>query len=191
MKFNNTINPDFPFIMGEKVYLRPICKDDLPTLLRWSNDHETRKLIGEVFPMDPSENEKWVENVRNDKNRVWFMVALKENNRVIGEAGLLRMFHPWRTTDLTMIIGEEEARGKGYGSEAIKLLLDYAFGNLNFHRVSIGVVGFNKKAIEFYKKAGFKEEGIQRDGYYYNHKYYDFVMMSILDSEFRKRFGIL
>ncbi|MCG2821153.1 MAG: GNAT family N-acetyltransferase [Candidatus Atribacteria bacterium] len=86
-------------------------------------------------------------------------------------------------------MGEKDAWGKGYGTEAILLLIDYAFRRLNFHRVAIGVVGFNEKAIRFWEKVGFKKEGIQRDGYSYNHKYYDFVMMSILEDEFRELHG--
>lgn len=65
-------------------------------------------------------------------------------------------------------------------------MLDYAFGYLNFHRIAIGVVGFNESALRFYEKVGFKREGIQRDGYFYNHQYHDFVMMSLLDTEFEK-----
>ncbi|MBU2439364.1 GNAT family N-acetyltransferase [bacterium] len=117
------------------------------------------------------------------------VIVIKENDRLIGEAGLLRMFHAWRTTDISIIIGEKDAWGKGYGTEAILLLIDYAFRRLNFHRVAIGVVGFNEKAIRFWEKVGFKKEGIQRDGYSYNHKYYDFVMMSILEDEFRELHG--
>jgi len=63
--------------------------------------------------------------------------------------------------------------------------MDYAFGYLNMHRVSLGVVGFNRRALRFYEKVGFKQEGIQRDGYYHDHAYHDFVMMSILEDEFR------
>jgi diamine N-acetyltransferase len=96
------------------------------------------------------------------------------------------MFHAWRTTDLSIILGDPGARGQGYGSEAIFLLMNYAFGFLNFHRISIGVVGFNEAAIRFYEKAGFKKEGLERDGYYFNHCYSDFVMMSILEDEFRE-----
>ena len=58
-------------------------------------------------------------------------------------------------------------------------------GTLSFHRVSIGVVGFNERALRFYEKVGFKREGIQRDGYFHNHRFYDFVMMSILEDEYR------
>lgn len=190
MKFEHQINPVNPFLMGERIYLRPVCKGDLDSLQRWANDPETRKLIGEVMPTGAVETEKWFEDLIDDESRVWFIIVLRENNKIIGETGLLRMSHPWRATDLTMIIGEEDERGKGYGSEAINLLLDFAFGSLNFHRISIGVVGFNEKAINFYEQVGFKKEGVQREGYFYNHKYYDFVMMSIMDREYREMRGI-
>lgn len=173
------------FLSGERVYLRPLEKRDLAVLQGWMNDPETRGQIGEVMPTNQAGMEDYFERVRADTSRVWFVVALKENDRVIGEAGLLRMFFPWRTTDLTMIIGDKSAQGQGYGTEAIRLLLDYAFGYLNFHRVSIGVVGSNERALRFYEKVGFKQEGIQRDGYYYNYRYQDFVMMSLLDDEFK------
>ena len=174
------------FLIGERVYLRPLEKEDLPLVRKWANDPEIRALIGEVTPMSQAGAEEWFERVRADRDRVWFIVALKEDDRSIGEAGLLRMFPAWRTTDLSIIVGEKDAWDKGYGSEAIRLLLDYAFGTLNFHRVAVGVVGFNERAIRFYEKAGFKQEGIQRDGYYCNHAYHDFVMLSILEDEFRE-----
>jgi RimJ/RimL family protein N-acetyltransferase len=86
---------------------------------------------------------------------------------------------------LSIILGDKTAWRQGYGAEALYLLLDYAFGSLNFHRVAIGVVGSNERALRFYAKAGFRKEGLQRDGYYYRHAYQDFVMMSILEDEFR------
>ncbi|KYK38303.1 MAG: hypothetical protein AYK18_07825 [Theionarchaea archaeon DG-70] len=175
-----------PFLVGDRVYLRPVESEDLPSICTWANDPETRKLTGEVLPMSMKKANEFLEKIQEDKERVWFSVVLKENDRLIGEAGLLRMFYPWRTTDLTLIIGEKDCWGKGYGTEAIHLLLDYAFGYLNFHRVAVGVVGFNENALHFYEKVGFKKEGAQRDGYYYNHTYYDFVMMSILEDEYKR-----
>jgi RimJ/RimL family protein N-acetyltransferase len=114
------------------------------------------------------------------------VIVLKRNGRVIGEAGLLRMFRPWRNTDMTIIIGEKDAWGKGYGTEAGHLLLDYAFNRLGFHRISIGVVGFNKRALRFWENLGFKKEGVERDEYFYDNRYSDGIMMSILENEFRK-----
>jgi RimJ/RimL family protein N-acetyltransferase len=132
--------------------------------------------------------EQYLERINSDAARIWFVVVLKENERVIGEAGLLRIFYPWRNTDLTIILGDKFAWGKGYGREATLLLLDYAFGALAMHRVSIGVVGFNDRALRFYEKIGFKREGIQRDGYFFNHQFSDFVMMSILEDEYRAQY---
>ena len=173
------------FLIGNQVYLRPVEKGDINRLYSWSNDPEIRGLTGEVFPTVQSSVEEFLTRLQTDNSRVWFGIVLKDNDQLIGEAGLLRMFPAWRTTDLSLIIGDKAAWGKGYGTDAMQLLLDYAFGYLNFHRVAIGVVGTNTRALQFYDKVGFKREGIQRDGYYYNHAYQDFVMMSILDTEFR------
>ena len=177
------------FLIGKRLYLRPLKKEDLIYIRKWSNDPEVRKLIGEVAPMSQADADKFFERVDNDNTREWFVFVIKENERVIGEGGLLRMFPAWRTTDISLIIGEKDAWGKGYGTEAILLLLDYAFRCLKFHRVAIGVVGFNERAIRFWEKVGFKKEGIQRDGYYYDNRYYDFVMMSLLDHEFLELYG--
>jgi len=186
---NNGASTDAPFLIGERVLLRTIEVDDLPLIRKWANDPEVRRLTGEAMPMSKAGAEKFLEKVRQDSERVWFVIVVKDRDQVIGEAGLLRMFHPWRTTDLTLIIGDREMRGQGYGTEAILLLLDYAFGYLGFHRVSVGVVGFNERALRFYEKVGFKREGVQRDGYYYDHTFSDFVMMSILEDEFRQLQG--
>ena len=177
------------FLVGRKVILRPVERDDLVLIKRWANDPQLRRLTGAVKPMTEKQLEAFYERTQDQNERVWFIVVLREGEKPIGEAGLLRMFPPWRTTDLTMIIAEEEARGKGYGSEAMDLLLDYAFGALNFHRVAVGVVGFNEKALAFYEQVGFQREGVQRDGYYIDHRYHDFVMMSILENEFRAARG--
>jgi len=173
-------------LVGEKVLLRPFSKKDLPHIQRWSNDADLRRLTGEFVPMSKAEAEKFYKELRTDENRAWFTIVLKDEGRVIGEAGLLRMFRPWRCTDMTIVIGEKDARGKGYGKEAGHLLLSYAFEHLGFHRVSAGVVGFNKTALRFWKSLGFMKEGVHRDEYFCDNEYSDFIMMSILENEFRK-----
>jgi RimJ/RimL family protein N-acetyltransferase len=174
-----------PFLISERLYLRPIERRDLPILHTFFNDPQIRALTGEVRPTSESGMEAFLERIGNDPERVWFAIVLKDGDRVIGECGLLRMFPTWRTTDMSMIIGDQAAWGLGYGTEAVHLLLDYAFGSLNFHRIAIGVVSSNERALDFWEKAGFKREGLQRDGYFIRHHYEDFVMLSLLEDEFR------
>ena len=176
-------------LIGERIFLRPLEKRDLTHVQRWENDSELRKLIGEVAPMSRAEVEKWYKDLLADQDRLWFAIVLKKNKRVIGEAGLLRMFRPWRSTDMTIIIGEKDEWRKGYGKEVGQLLLSYAFEHLGFHRVSIGVVGFNENALKFWKSLGFRKEGVERDAHFYDDKYTDGIMMSILEDEYRKNMG--
>ncbi len=87
---------------------------------------------------------------------------------------------------MTIIIGEKDEWGKGYGTEGDHLLLHFAFRQLEFHRISVGVVGFNKRALKFWESLGFKKEGVERDSYYYDNQYSDGIMMSILEDEYRE-----
>lgn len=174
-------------ITGDRLYLRPYKKADLKFMLRWMNDPEILGLVGEVHPWSKRDLDDFYARVEQERDRAWFSIVLKEGDRVIGETGLLRAFWPWKTTDLTIEINERDAWNQGYGTEAISLLLSWAFDRLGFHRVSIGVVGFNERALHFYEKNGFRREGVLRDGYLYQGRYYDFVMMSILEGEFQER----
>jgi len=176
-------------LTGRRVCLRPVAREDLVHLRRWLKDAEIKGLIGEVAPMSKVDSERFLERVRADTGRAWFMVVVKENNKVIGEAGLLRMDRAWRATDVSVIIWDRDEWVKGYGTETVLLLLNHAFEYLGFHRAAIGVVGFNERALRFWEKLGFRKEGIQRDGYYYDGRYHDFVMMSILEDEFRQLRG--
>lgn len=171
-------------IVGERLYLRPYRQEDLEFMFKWMNDKEILSLVGEVEPWSKKILAEFYDAVKNQKDRAWFSVVLKDGDRVIGETGLLRAFWPWRTTDLTIEINEKDVWNQGYGTETINLLLTWIFDTLGFHRVSIGVVGFNERALHFYEKNGFRREGILREGYLYEGKYYDFIMMSILEDEF-------
>lgn len=172
-------------LIGRRVCLRPFGKNDVDYIQKWSSDPEIRKLTGEAAPMGRMEAGKLYKELRADKEPLWFMIVLKKTGRVIGEAGLLRMFKPWRCSDMSTIIGEKDAWGKGYGTEAGRLLLDYIFGRLGFHRVSVGVAALNERALRFWEGLGFKREGVEREGYYCDNEYSDFIMMSILEEEYK------
>jgi RimJ/RimL family protein N-acetyltransferase len=175
------------FLEGERIILRTLKKDDLDILFQLSTDKEVCDLIGEVYPITEGEINDYYDRLQKTDNRISFVVIDKEKNVIIGETGLLRIFAPWRTADLSIIIWDRNYWGKGYGKEIAKLIMGYAFNDINVHRLSIGVVGFHEGGLKFWKSVGFKEEGRQTEGYYKNGIYSDFIMMYILEDEYRNK----
>ena len=169
-------------IKGTKIILREQRAEDAKFFAHWFNQP---KIMFQCGFAEPTDEEKERTNILVNHKRedaLWFTITDLEGN-IIGETGLLRMFPAWRCTDLSIIIPDPKMQRKGYGSEAIRIMLDLAFRRYEMNRVSIGVVALNANALAFYKKIGFKEEGIQEQGYYYEGRFSDFVMMRILRQE--------
>lgn len=177
----------YHFLESERLRLRPFEQADADFFLRWMNDPRTRGLVGESRPMSRDGAVRYIDRVNTAADRVWLAVVRKEDGKLVGETGLLRMNPDWRTTDLTIIIPDPADQRSGYGSEAVRLMLGYAFGHLGFHRVAIGVVGFNTQALGFYRKLGFVQEGVQQEGYFWDNRFHDFVMLRMLEREFWER----
>ena len=171
-----------PEIIGEKVILRPYREEDAEFFTHWYNNPE---VMFECGFHEGTTLEQELKKIRRpeDSDEDWYAVTDKITGRIVGETGLLRMWPHWRTTDMSVIIPNPADQGKGYGGEATCLMLARAFGHYNMNRVSIGVVGLNAPALAFYDKIGFKQEGIQEQGYFYNGEFSDFIMMRILRSE--------
>ena len=169
-------------IKGRKVILRAQREEDAAFFTYWFNQPRIMFQCGFTEPTDLETELKYINEYHRSEDSVWFTITDTDGS-ILGETGLLRMFPAWHCTDLTIIIPDPEKQKQGYGTEAVRLMLDMAFGEYDMNRVSIGVVGLNKEALQFYRKAGFRQEGIQEQGYYYGGEYSDFVMMRILRSE--------
>ena len=173
------------FMESERIKLRPVQKDDLKKLAELMSDREIGVLSGEVYPITEREMDNFYDRCQKTDDRIWFVIIDKETNSIIGETGFLRIFMPWRTTDYSLMIWNRNYWAKGYGKETANLMLEYGFNSLNFHRIAIGVVGNNERGLRFWKSIGFKEEGKQKDGFFNNGEYSDFIMMYLLDEEYR------
>lgn len=173
-------------IEGERVILRRPVDEDAFYFARWYNEPDVMAKCGFTEKTTVENELAMIRKYNESKDRDWYTVTDKSNH-IIGETGLLRMFPEWHCTDFTIILPDPKDQGKGYGTEVTKLMFDLAFNHWNFNRISIGVVGFNTSALKFYEKVGFKKEGIQEQGYYYNNEFSDFVMMRILKSEYMQR----
>jgi len=169
-------------IVGKNIILRPLCENDAAFLVHWHNQPEIMFQCGFV---NPTTQEAQLEAIQKPEpaDRDWYAVT-DLTGKIVGETGLLRIWRHWFCTDLTIIIPNPDDQSKGYGFEAVQLMLNRAFSHYNLNRVSIGVVGLNTKAISFYERLGFVKEGIQEQGYFYNGEFSDFVMMRILKSEY-------
>ena len=171
-------------IRGKRIILREQREEDAPFFTYWFNQPQVMFQCGFEKPTSEEEVRRCITVNHRSEDSVWFTVTDLEGS-IIGETGLLRRFPAWRQTDLTIIIPDPRAQHKGYGTEAVGIMLDMAFNKYQMHRVSIGVVGLNAEALRFYRKIGFKQEGILEEAYYYNGEYSDFVMMRILSREWK------
>jgi RimJ/RimL family protein N-acetyltransferase len=179
-----------PILTSHHVTLKPLTESDLPYFVKGYSDPEILRLNCGVEPWTEEKYAQWYRNICNDANKVWFTIVVNANQRVIGDAGLLRMFTPWKTTDMSVGIGEKDLWGRGYGTEAGRRLLQYVFDELGFHRVAINVEGVNTRAVRFWTGLGFQHEGIARESYYYDGQYSDFIMMSLLEDEYRQKYDL-
>lgn len=172
-------------IRGKHVVLREQRDEDAAFFACWFSQPRIMFQCGFTEPTDVEKELRTIREYHRTEDSVWFTVTDLEGN-VIGETGLLRMFPAWHCTDLTVIIPDPERQRRGYGTEAIRLMLDLAFDGYGMNRVAIGVVGLNTEALAFYERVGFRREGIQEQGYLYEGEYSDFVMMRILRSEWKR-----
>jgi [ribosomal protein S5]-alanine N-acetyltransferase len=176
---------DFPFLIGERVYLRPVEMEDVDRFVRWFNDPEVRTTISSTTPMSHLREREFVEKLYKDNRDVVLAVVAKERDVHIGVAGLHGIGMPNRSATFGIAIGEKTYWDKGYGTEATKLMLNYGFGTLALHRIMLLVYDFNPRGIHVYGKLGFKEEGRKRESVFRGGKFQDEILMGILESEWK------
>lgn len=172
-------------IRGEKVLLRAIEPEDIRQLWEWTQDEETMRLRD--YPAPPSslaEAEKEYENSIGNPSDNLRLAIVTQDGELIGEESLRNIEHRSGIADFTIAIGNKAYWGRGYGSDATRCLMKYAFDQLNLHRVTLYVHNFNERAIRAYEKCGFRREGLLRESYYLDGGYSDVVVMGLLRDEF-------
>ncbi len=168
---------------GELVTLRPIEPDDYPLLTVFANDIDV-ELLGGGDPPTPTPQASvasaW-EQARENSDSINFAVTANEaTGKLIGMCGLFRQDQIGRTAELGITIGVREYWGRGFGREAVRLLVDYAFSMRNIRKVHLSVHATNPRAIRSYTAAGFVEEGRLQQHVWSNGAYVDLVLMGRL-----------
>lgn len=172
------------FLEGKDIYFRALTDEDMEFILDSYNTPSVRAFTGETRPFGCPEGDVVI-NQRNEE-RIWFGLVEKETDALIGEAGLSKISQEWGGAELSLVIPSADKQSRGYGGEALNLLLRYAFGTLRLHRIYVTVADFNTRALHFFERNGFLKEGVQQQAYFYDFKYRDLIMLRILEGEFKR-----
>lgn len=166
-------------LRGQRVWLSALGREDAAVIVHWDTDSAFLRLLDAAPAVPRTEEEvvRWLESAHRDHNRYVFGIRLLISDELIGWLELDDIQWNHRTCGLGIGIGSAMHRGRGYGSEALTLALDFAFYELNLHRVGLTVFAYNYRAIALYEKLGFVREGasrehLQRDGQRYDLLHY-------------------
>jgi len=176
-------NPRVVFLTDGVVTLRPVFKTDLPFLLSCANDPSVRQYIGRYLPQLEADEEEWL--IRMSKNKQTDIVfAIEVEGAMIGIMGIHKINWKDRTGDTGAMIRDSELRGKGYGTRAKMMVLDYAFHELNLRKICSAAIAFNVASLRFNEKCGYKEEGRRRKQVWKNGEYHDLVLTAVFQEDF-------
>jgi RimJ/RimL family protein N-acetyltransferase len=168
---------------AELVELSPLTDADSEVMLRWINDRDLVLLSSAYRPVDEAAHREWFDAIRRRPDVAIFGIRERAGGRLVGSCQLLGISAAHRKAELQIRIGEADARGRGYGKEAVRLLLDFAFRDLNLHRVELTVLAGNEPAIRLYESTGFVREGTLRQAAHIDGRYVDLVVMAIIRDE--------
>ena len=172
----------FKKLEGKHVYISPMNIEDAEIYTKWLNDPEIVQYLSLRNSLVSISGERsYIENFA--KVEFNMCIVKKENDELIGNIGLMDLDYKNGTAELGIFIGEKENLGKGYGTEAINLLINYAFKELRLHSIYLRTYDINERAQKAYEKCGFKEFGRRHESIYMNGKYHDVIYMELINKK--------
>ncbi|HVN87809.1 MAG TPA: GNAT family protein [Candidatus Binatia bacterium] len=172
-----------PFRIGSAIYLRPLEREDAPLFVTWLNDPEVTRTLNVYRPVDLPSEEEFIATIPKSDTDFVFGVALIATDHLIGTTGLHDVDWKNRHASFGINVGAKHEWGKGYGTDATVLTLQYAFETLNLHRVRLLVYEHNARAIRLYENVGFQREGLLREDRYHEGRYWNTITMAMLRDE--------
>ena len=175
-------------IEGSRVVLRRHRVDDLPDVRRWYRDPELARLTRYTLrPMSDEEIDRFFHGRLMSPESVAYAIDVRDTGRLIGLTTFSNLDPDNGSVMFHISIGEVDAWGNGYGTEATELMLRLAFERIGLHRVGLSVFSFNERAIRAYQKAGFLIEGREREAIMRDGERWDEIAMGVLAPEWRQR----
>jgi RimJ/RimL family protein N-acetyltransferase len=177
-----------PFLIGDKVYLRPLEKADAVRCVPWANDPAVTRTLKLFRPLNLQAEEQFIDRTTQSEHSLVLAIAIQATDQHIGNVGFESIDFRTRATAFGIMIGEKTEWGKGYGTEATRLLIQHGFHTLNLNRIWLHVYEYNAAAIHIYQKLGFQREGTLRQDTYRDGRYWDTIVMGLLRPEWEEQF---
>jgi len=171
---------------GKKVRLRSLRNDDIMVLFEWINDPELIRFTNNYRPISEVEQRAWFHSLYEQENQIVLGIEVRRGKKLIGTCGLYSIEWLNRKAEVRIKIGDKSYWGRGGGREAMELLVEFAFSDLNLRRLWLKVLPTNISALKLYKNVGFEEEGTLRDDLYIQGKYHDLIVMGLLRGNMKK-----
>lgn len=172
----------------EKIYLSPLLAKDSKTLFDWINERDLVVFNSGYKPTHEFNHLAWFESIVKKQDVFIFGIRRTANNQLIGSCQLYHVNFISRNAELQIRIAAMNDQGQGFGSDAIQLLLKFAFADINLNKVYLNVFSTNERAIKAYQKCGFRQEGELREHAFIDGEYLNIIVMAILKKEYEKQY---
>jgi RimJ/RimL family protein N-acetyltransferase len=170
---------------GEKVILRPIHpEEDFPFLWKWINDASINRFLNTIAPKSSDDVKEHIDNMSKSDKNLLFAIETKNDHTFIGTMGVNRIDWTSGVGTTGSIIGNKDYWGKGYGTDAKMLVLHHVFHRLNLRRINSSVIQYNKRSAGCLLKCGYKKEGVRKQMFYREGKYWNQILFRIFRDEF-------
>ena len=169
-------------LTASRINIGPLVPEDFGPLFCWINDVAAARLDFAYRPVDMMAHQQWWDSLGKDAARIVFAIRKTMELPIIGYVQISGINSVHRSAEIGIRIGEEKNRGQGYGTEALRLAVDFCWNHLNLNRVQLIVFKHNLRAIGAYKAVGFRKEGVLRKAAFIGGNWVDLVVMAALAS---------
>lgn len=174
-------------LTGERIILDAIRDTDIPDIEAWFNNTGFMRHYDMIpaLPLSSRKVQNLISYYEDSDERFLFAIREKQSRQILGIAGFDEIIWSNGVATVFIGIGSEGHTGKGLGKEAMRLLMDFGFNELNFHRIQLNVISYNETAIKLYEGLGFVKEGILREFIHRDGRRYDMYFYSMLRNEYK------
>ncbi|MFG6115562.1 GNAT family N-acetyltransferase [Halobacillus sp. MO56] len=172
----------------DRIHLRKLTESDAVTYYDWRNNMDVMENTNPELDVHTlKETEAFIQSICHSNSSKSYIIEVNENDKPIGIVSLVNIDYKNRNAECIIDIGNVDYWGQGYGTEAMKLLLNYSFSELNLHKVYLRVFSFNQRAINLYERLGFEKEGELKDHLFRNGEWHGITYLAIFQEKYLRQ----